>query len=442
MNKKFRIRLLPLTIAAFMFASVMACGGSNAQPSASDNPAASGGSPSNTPIPAGTIEISFWNGFGGSDRTVLETLVKKFNDIQSDVFVNMEIMDWEIVYQKLATSAASNEGPDFICFGPENIATYANMGAIVPIDDFYEQARIDQSLFPELFQRLIKYNGHYIGIPMNFFAHALYYNKDLAVAAGLNPESPPKTWDEMSAWAKAMTDSTNGQYGIYIGIDWVNLVQYLWANGGDIIDYETKSGVLNQPKSVEAVEYFKNLYINDNVSPIIGTNAGEMFTAGKLGMMIDGPWQVPQIKAAGVNYGVALMPAGPERQVTFGAGLSYHLTKKGSSNTAVKEAFYQFVAYWFEKDTQKQWATQIGFPPIRTDLNDDAELLTANPDLKIFMESNNIAQPWLIGIVNSQKILNDVVIRYFEEIFLNGANVQESLDMAQQDLDAILASER
>lgn len=439
MKNRWGKKLLSALLTASIICTCSACG--KGAPTQTD-----GGTAAETKDTAAISKeatvINFWNGFGGADRTVLEKLVKQFNESQSDVYVNMEIMDWEIVYQKLATSAASGEGPDFICFGPENIATYANMGAIVPINDFYEENRVDKSLYPELFNRLIQYKGDYIGIPMNFFAHALYYNKDLAAAAGLDADAPPTTWDEMSEWAVAMTDQAKGQYGMYIGTDWVNLVQYTWGAGGDIIDYDTKTAVINQPGAVEAVEYFRNLYVDKGVSPATGTNAGEMFTAGKLGMMVDGPWQAPQLKEAGINYGIVLMPAGPVKQVTFGAGLSYHLTQKGASDPAVKEGFYQFAQYWFEKDTQRQWSSEIGFPPVRTDLEDDEELLKANPDVKIFMESNKIAQPWLIGIVNSQKILNDVVIRYFDEVFLNKADVQEAMDSAAKDLDAILATER
>lgn len=388
------------------------------------------------------VTISFWNGFGGSDRPALEALVKQFNESQSEVFVNMEIMDWEMVYQKLATSAASDQGPDFICFGPENIATYANMGAIVPVDDFYSENRIDTSLLPKVFQRLIQYNGHYIGIPMNFFAHALYYNKDLAKAAGLDPENPPKTWDEMAQWAEKMTNESEGQYGLYLPVDWVNLVQYIWGNGGDIMNYDTKTATINEPAAVEAVKYMSDLYINKKVSPALGSDGGQMFAAGKLGMLVDGPWQSPQFKEAGINYGLTLTPAGPARQVTFGAGLSYHLTAKGAKDPAVREAFYKFVTWWFGKDVQRQWATSVGFPPIRTDLAEDPDLLASNPDLKVFMASNDIAQPWLVGIVNSQKILTDVVKTYFEEIYLNSGDVQQTLDEAQQTLDGILATER
>ena len=136
------------------------------------------------------------------------------------------------------------------------------------------------------------------------------------------------------------------------------------------------------------------------------------------------------------------MPAGPKQQITFGAGLSYHLTKKGSDNQAVKEAFYKFTQWWFQKDTQKEWASKIGFPPIRTDLADDQDLITANPDLKVFMASAKIGQPWLVGIVNSQKLLSDVFTKYFNEILMNKADVDTTLAKASADMDKILATEK
>lgn len=388
------------------------------------------------------VTITFWNGFGGSDRPVLEDLVNRFNESQDEVYVAMEIMDWELVYQKLATSAASGEGPDFIAFGPENIATYANMGVIVPVDDFYESGRIDESLFPSVFATLTRYEGQRIGIPMNYFAHVLYYNKDLAAAAGLDPETPPTNWDELAEWAVAMTNEAEGQYGLFLPTSWVTLVQLMWENGGDIMDYETKTATMNQPGAVDTISFFADLFVNKKVSPAPNSDGGQMFAAGKLGLLIDGPWQTPQFRESGVNYGIALMPSGPVTQKTFGAGLSYHLTAKGAEDDATREAFYKFAAWWFEKEQQKEWSSRIGFPPVRTDLQDDEELMASNPELAMFMASNDIAQPWLVGIVNSQKILSEVTQKYFDEIFLNNADVATAMEQANQALDAILATER
>lgn len=434
---------LLIILSLVLMISLIACGNSSKGDGTNSPDAPKQSSePSDEPV-----TITLWTGFTGSDRAVLEELFNEYNESQNEVKVVMEIMDWEILYQKLTAVASTDEGPDFIIFGPENIANYVNIGLIAPIDDFYEQNRIDRSLFPALFEQLIKYDDHYIGIPMNFFAMSLYYNIDLVEAAGLDPEKPPTNWDELADWAVKLTDSSKGQYGLNIQTN-VTSVQYMWQNGGDILDYETKTATINQPEAVEAVKYLADLYINKQAALVAGAGGaegampGQLFTAGKLGMLIDGPWQSPQLKEAGLNYGLAPVPAGPVQQANFGAGLSFHLTNKGIKDEDKKEAFYQFTTWWFQKDIQRKWSSQVGFAPIRTDMADDAELIAANPDLEVFMAASNAARPYLLGIKNSQKIESDIVKRYLDEILLNGADVQTTLDKAATDLDAILSTER
>ena len=197
MSKKI-VKLLKTTISAslclLLILSLVACGATSttptpAAPSDSDTSNQSSSATSESPAPStsdGPVTITLWTGFTGSDRAVLEGLFKEYNDSQNEVNVEMEIIDWEILYQRLTAVAATDQGPDFIIFGPENIANYVDIGLIAPIDDFYEQNRIDRSLFPTLFETLIRYNDHYVGIPMNFFSFVLYYNKDLASEAGLD----------------------------------------------------------------------------------------------------------------------------------------------------------------------------------------------------------------------------------------------------------------
>lgn len=439
--------------ATLLIASACGNGNSNTSNSGSNGNPSAGNTESASPSPAeatkqtdtkseGKVTITYWNGFSGSDRPVLESLVKKFNESQDEIQVKMEIMNWDVLYQKLTTATASGQGPDFIAFGPENIAKYADLGVIAPVDDFYANKMIDTSLLPKGYDQLLHYKDHFIGFPMNYFAHALYYNKNMVKAAGLDPEKPPTTWDEMADWAVKMTDTKKGQYGMTISSSWVYLPQMIWANGGDVIDYSNKTSLINKPEAVEAVKYWADLAINKKVSPAPNSDNLKMFASGKLGMMYDGPWMSPQFKAAKVDYGIALMPAGPAKQVTFGSGLSMHLTNKGAKDEKVKNAVYKFAQWWFEKDTQKEWSTKIGFPPVRTDLAGDPEILAANPDLDIFMKSADIGQPWLVGISNSSKILTEVFQKYFDQILLKKADVQSTLDQASIDLDKILATER
>ena len=100
---------------------------------------------------------------------------------------------------------------------------------------------------------------------------------------------------------------------------------------------------------------------------------------------------------------------------------------------AAKAGVYDFAKWWFSKDVQKEWSTGVAFPPIRTDLAEDKELIDKNPDLAVFLESGKIALAF--GYCQFSKILSDVTGKYFDEIFLNNADVQEALDKANADLD-------
>ncbi|MFB9279290.1 ABC transporter substrate-binding protein [Cohnella cellulosilytica] len=445
MNKWKRGSGLAAMCAMLLLASACGGGGNSSGSPSPSQPAGSAESSSpgsSKEASEGKVTITYWNGFSGSDRPVLEALVKKFNSSQDQIEVKMEIMNWDVLYQKLTTASATGQGPDFIAFGPENIAKYADLGVIAPVDDFYENSMIDTSLLPKNYDSLLHYKDHFIGFPMNYFAHALYYNKDLAKNAGLDPEKPPTTWDEMADWAVKMTDSKKGQYGMTLPAGWVYIPQLIWANGGDVIDYSNKTSLINKPEAVEAVKYWTDLVLSKKVAPAPNSDNLKMFASGKLGMMFDGPWMSPQFKEAKINYGVALMPAGPQKQVTFGSGLSMHLTAKGAQDEKIKKAVYRFAQWWFEKDTQKEWAIKIGFPPVRTDLAGDPEIIAENPDLEVFMESANIGQPWFVGIVNSNKIVSEVTQKSFELILMKNADVQSTLDQASADLDKILATER
>ncbi len=391
------------------------------------------------PVRQEKVVVNYWNGFGGSDRPVLESIVKKFNQSQNEAEVKMEIMAWDVLYQKLTASAASGQGPDMIAFGPENVATYVDLGVVAPINDFYENKMIDISLLPRGYDQLLQYKGNYVGVPMNFYNLAFFYNKDLAKKVGLDPEAPPKNWDEIADWAVKITDVKKGVCGLSLPTAGDIFPMLMWQNGGDIINYTDKTSTINQPKAVGAVKFWTDLMIKNSIAAPQDQDFVQLFASQKLGMMFSGPWAIATLKAAKVNYGLTMMPPGPEKQVTMGTGLLMLMTKQG---TAKKDAVYKYLQYWFSQDSQKEWAAGVGFPPVRTDLSSDPGLISANPDMKVFMDSASIAQPWLVGIVNSNKIINDVNKKAFDEIILNKADVQKTLDKAAAEMDKILATER
>ncbi len=118
-----RKRLLALGLAGIMAASaaLTGCSGSNGTAETKSEAAQTEGSE------GGKTVITFWNGFTGSDKDTLEALVQKYNDTNDkNIEVQMNIMPWDSLYQKLATVLPVGEGPDILAFAPERLARMRN----------------------------------------------------------------------------------------------------------------------------------------------------------------------------------------------------------------------------------------------------------------------------------------------------------------------------
>ena len=110
-----RKRLLALGLAGIMAASaaLTGCSGSNGAAETKSEAAQTEGSE------GGKTVITFWNGFTGSDKDTLEALVQKYNDTNDkNIEVQMNIMPWDSLYQKLATVLPVGEGPNILAFAP------------------------------------------------------------------------------------------------------------------------------------------------------------------------------------------------------------------------------------------------------------------------------------------------------------------------------------
>ena len=187
-----------------------------------------------TCVSAKTV-LTFWNGYTGPDRAVLESLVAEFNESQSEIEIVMDIQPWDSLFQKLLPSLVIGSGPDIAAFASENIPQYAAAGVLSPVDDFYAGDYLDvDKLVPAAVENGI-FDGKHYGVPMDFATLLMYYNKDHFAAAGL-PEEPPKNWDEFKEYLLKLTNAPE-QYGLAIAVKetipmWPIL---LWGNGGGIL---------------------------------------------------------------------------------------------------------------------------------------------------------------------------------------------------------------
>ena len=411
---------------------VSGCAGQGATKTANDGQSAAGS----------TVQLSFWNGFTGPDRPAVEALVKQFNQSQKKVQVQMEISPWDVFYQKLLPSISSGKGPDLMAMDAAQLPQYASRGVLRPLDVYYSKNADAKNLVPAAVDAA-KWDGKSYGAPMNFTTLELYWNKDMFKAAGLDPNKPPTNWDEFASMAKKLTKDKNGdgkpeQYGLAIA-DHATVPMWpilLWGNGGGVVSQDGKTSLLGDPKTIAAADKWATLVRDGHISPVglAGADADKLFQSKKAAMEIVGPWMTTGFKDAGIDFGLAPVPAGPAGPVTLGTSAAFVVNAKTSDAKA--NAAQQFIAFWNQKDSQTSWALGSGFPPNRTDIS--AQDLAKNPFIAAFGEHADTAKFYLKNVKDFTKI-NETVFEPALQKLLNGkGSASDLFGKASKDAQAIL----
>lgn len=372
------------------------------------------------------ITLSFWNGFTGPDRPVLEELVKRFNDSNPRVRVQLNIMPWDVLWQKMPAAFNAGRGPDLAAFDTARLAMYASKGFLSPVDDWYSANPVP---FHAPAANATRYQDKRFGVPFTFTPVLLFYNKKLFAEAGLH--RPPATWQEWQEYAVKLTRSGNGdtpsQYGIAIPDHecmqvWPVL---LWGNGGDFARFD-------EPASVEAVRTWTDLIKDKKISPVglTGPDADKLFETGKAAMEVVGPWMTNGFTKAGIDYGLAMVPAGPTKQVTIAS--SQTLALGAQVDDAKRKAAHEFMSFWTSPQSQQHWSTGTNFPTIRQDVE------PANSTAATFHKYAGQAEVLLPGVPEFQKIYIDTVEPAIQRISYGREPAAEAMARAAAEIRPLL----
>lgn len=389
--------------------------------------------------------LVLWHGMTGPDGPAVQQIIDDFNASQDEVVVEPNVMPWDVLYQKVLTSLSSNDGPQIVAMSASNVPQYATKGALASLDDFYaDDTYLDTSVLPEAARGAAVVDGTAYGVPLNIAPMMLYWNKDLFAAAGLDPEQPPATWDEFAEMAEALTVDENGdgkpeQYAAAFA-DHATVPIYqmlLWGTGGGVVSADARTAILDSPESLEALEFWVDQVRERQVSPIglSGADADKLFQTGKAAMQIVGPWMTTAFDEAGLDYGLAAPPAGPEAQVTLLDVVTFTVNAK--VDDAQAEAAREFFAYWNSVESQTTWADGSGFPPTRTDIP-AADL--ANEYSAIFGDPELLenSQVYLAGVPNSGSITDSIFYPALQRVLNGDGDLTEVFTQASADIQAAI----
>jgi multiple sugar transport system substrate-binding protein len=386
------------------------------------------------------VTLSFWNGFTGPDGVILKDIVKRFNDKnKGKIEIKMDIMGWDVLSQKLPPAIATKAAPGLVLMIGDLIPQYLANGSFQPLDDFWTKTGLKESAYVRNVLDIGKYNGKYYAFPMQFNLIYLYWNKDLFKAAGLDPERPPQTMEELGKYAEKLTNLNKKQYGF--GMPVKGATQYwasfFWNNGGEIFDLKAKKSLLNSPQNIKTLEWMQDLAVNKKVTPIdaSGADLENLMMSGKLGMYINGPWLINGLKENKINFGITAPPKGSVRQQVISGGIGFAIPSTATKEE--KDAAYQFIKYWMSHEISKEWSMKNGFPAwSKAVLNDP--VIKADPIQSAISPLNTLGRAYNPEAYNSIGALdNDALWPMIESIVTGISKPADAVKKASNKMDEI-----
>jgi multiple sugar transport system substrate-binding protein len=361
----------------------------------------------------GPVALTFWHGYTEADGDVLNSIVEDFNASQDGVVVTPQTKTWAVIDDTLLTALSSGEGPQLVAMPAERLPVYASKKALVNLDDFYADDTNNASELNAEAVAMETVNGSKFGVPTGFVPLSVFYDKDKLATAGVT--TFPTTWADWVAAAKASTIDADGdgvpeQYGLALP-DHGTVGNGVWASlfeggGGSITNDDGTKATVDSPANVDTLTYWADAVKKDAISPtgLDGIDADKLFTSGKAVMHIGGPWMASLAADAGINYGIAAIPAGPAAQAASAIGVSMAVTAQ--ANAAEQAAAEKFLAYFNQKDVAIQWSLGSGWPALRTDVTSDD--VSSNATVAALTEFSDTSRALLPGVVKSTDVLTAV----------------------------------
>ena len=415
--------------------SVTACSNSPAKTSADS---AASGSAASAGGKGDNQTITFWNVFTGSDGDILKGIVNNFNSSnKKGIKIEMTIMPNDQFQQKLPAAIATKTAPNMVLFGVEYMASYVKNNSLEDISDFWDTMKVNKSNYEDNVVTLSQVNGKQYGIPMQYNVSYLYWNKGLFKAAGLNPEAPPTTLDELATYAEKLTVPSKHQYGLLLPKG--TYPQFLWANGGDVDDPSSNKNLLNSDANLKTLEWLQDLAVNKKVTPksITGSDADTLFQSGQGAMYMSGPWQINGLRSQGIDFGVTSVPKGSAGAYSPAGGCAFEIP--AGTDSAKKAAAYEFMKFWLSDDTLKTWSQKNGFPVWSKTLEQQADIKN-DKVLNDITQATKVGRSYNLGYSLSSQIDNDAIVPMFESVINGSAKPADALAGATKKLDTILKS--
>ena len=407
----------------------------------------------------GRIEIRLWHSMGGVNGDALKKIVDGFNGSQH----RYEVMP---VYQggypdsvkKLVSSFDTSSMPSMIQLADFETQFMLDSGATKSIADFLDEDAaatgqpVDLSDFQPQAIDYYSYNGRLLAMPFNLSGPVLYYDKDAFREAGLDPERPPQTLDEVRAASEKLVArggaSSGERTGIALSIDaWffeemLAKQAALYVNHGNGREQRATEAAFGSSEGEAILAWWQSI-VHDGLASNVGRQGLQAFLmvlTGKSAMAIESAASMRAVLLAigpegAKRLGVGPLPAPPSPDGGMIVGGAAMWILKGRPPEEQQGA-WEFLKYATQPQVQSQWSADTGYFPVRMsawDMEPAATLHALYPQFTI-ARNQLVASP--VNPATAGALLGpfaqvrESVENAFEQVLVGGETPRQALDRA------------
>ena len=400
-------------------------------------------------VAAEPVQLSFWYpvDLGGGLAKVIAGLVGDFNKTHPDIQVTATYTgNYDVTLQKIQASKLAGTLPDVAVTEISSVPVLAALGAAQPIDELIASSG-DKKLLDRFWPSMLlncTYAGKVYGVPFQRSTPVMYYNKDAFSEAGLDPERPPVTWDELISVAQKLTTregERTTRWGIELPLEAFNWFYYAltYANGGETLSTDGTKVLWDEPKNIEALQFWHDLVNKYKVTPAYTpwNDGPQEFAAGKTAMV----WHSTGSQAfmrqnVKFHWGLGRIP----RKIQFGPPSGGGNMLMYATDPARKKAAWTFITWMSEAAQAARWSIASGYlatniaswelPEMQALIKEHPEVLVTKAQL-----ADAKAEPASAKYAAARDILNALI----KDVLANKASLVPATKQAVEEANASMA---
>ena len=387
------------------------------------------------------VEIEYWQYTFAQRVQAVDELIKRFEAANPGIKVKHTHVPYDDFRVKIAAAIPAGQGPDVVQLFYGWLQDYLKAGLLQPLPaGAFSTVEIEREFFPIVQQ--MKVDGKYYALPTAVRSLALFWNKALFKEAGLDPERPPATLDELVDYARKLTKrSSNGdllQAGLTIDMGgqdhhWLREV-LIRQFGGAPYSNDRKTVTYNTDAGVAATQWYIDLAAKQKVGQIgFLTDGVTAFRSGKAGMTIDGSFRLGALDGQkGLDYGVAELPAYKGIKSNFASYWVNGITTKATGPK--QDAAVKFLKFLTTPEAMELWMNTVGELPARRSV---AEKDANKNHAKYGPFIRGLTYSYATDFVNEsaqRKVLIDMV----DKIMLNNVPTKDAVAQAAAEEQKLL----